>query len=242
MQPAGTYPLFGPTHLLTIAAMCIMGGVIVYGSNRWISPDRRKYVAVSLGLFMLAQEVLDRCLHHYLGHEAWRNVLPFHLCGMSVVLTVILFITRKRPVYDLLYFWGLAGAGMAILTPDIQFAFPHILNLTYFWSHALIIVGVAFMTVNYGYRPYFKSFLRALVLTNVYLVLVIPINIALGTNYLYMCEKPKEATLVDLLGPWPWYILGLEAIGTALFFLMYTPYLVADLLRTKATRPSQTPV
>ena len=234
MQPTGTYPLFGPTHLLTIAAMCVLGGIIVYGTHRWVLPERRKYVALALGLFMLAQEILDRCLHHYLGHEPWRNVLPFHLCGMSIVLTVILFITRKRSLYDLLYFWGLAGATMAILTPDIQFAFPHILNLTYFWSHALIIVGVAFMTVNYGYRPYFKSFLRALVLTNLYMVLVIPINIALGTNYLYLCEKPKEATLIDLLGPWPWYILGLEIIGAALFFLMYTPYLIVDVLHAKA--------
>ena len=238
MQPAGAYPLFGTTHLLTIAAMFVMGGIIVYGARRWIAPDRRKYVAISLGLFMFAQEVLDRRLHHYLGNEPWRNVLPFHLCGMSVVLTVILFITRKRSLYDLLYFWGLAGAGMAILTPDIQFAFPHILNLTYFWSHALIIVGVAFMTVNYGYRPYFKSFLRALVLTNLYLVLVIPTNMALGANYLYLCEKPKEATLIDLLGPWPWYILGLEIIGTALFFIMYSPYLIADLLHAKTNRHS----
>ena len=198
MQPAGAYPLFGTTHLLTIAAMFVMGGIIVYGARRWIAPDRRKYVAISLGLFMFAQEVLDRRLHHYLGNEPWRNVLPFHLCGMSVVLTVILFITRKRSLYDLLYFWGLAGATMAILTPDIQFPFPHILNLTYFWSHALIIVGVAFMTVNYGYRPSFKSFLRAPVLTNLYMALVIPINMALGANYLY--PKAKNGDWLAFFG------------------------------------------
>ncbi|HUW62570.1 MAG TPA: hypothetical protein VMZ06_16305 [Candidatus Bathyarchaeia archaeon] len=91
---------------------------------------------------------------------------------------------------------------MAILTPDIQFAFPHVLNLTYFCSHALIIVGAAFMTVNYGYRPSFKSFLRALVLTNIY--------------------------------------MALEIIGTALFLIMYSPYLIADHLRARPKPPSQT--
>jgi hypothetical integral membrane protein (TIGR02206 family) len=76
------------------------------------------------------------------------------------------------------------------------------------------------------------------VLTNVYMALVAPINIALGTNYMYLFEKPKEATLMDFLGPWPWYILGLEAVGTALFFIMYSPYLISDYLQAKPKRPS----
>lgn len=216
-----------------MAGMAVMGFIIVYGSHRWVRAERRKYVAMAMAIFMFVQEVLDRSLHHYVYGDLWRNTLPLQICGMSVVLTIVLLITRKKPIFDLLYFWGIGGAGMAILTPEQLFPFPHILNLTYFWSHALIIIGVAFMMVNYGYRPYFKSFVHALVLTNLYIAVMIPVNIALDTNYLYLCAKPKGATPVDFLGPWPWYILGLELLGAGIFFILYSPYLVMDRLGSK---------
>lgn len=184
---------------------------------------------------MFIQELVDRGLHYHAG-ERLADVLPFHLCGASVFLTVAMLITGSRAIFELLYFWGLTGATMAILTPDIKYPFPHLLYITFFWSHALIIIGVLLMMTLRGYRPTLRSLWRAVIITNVYMVFVAFIDVALDANYLFLRHKPEGATLVDFLGPWPWYIAGLEVVGLVCFFLVYSPYLVLDAWRARHPR------
>lgn len=50
----------------------------------------------------------------------------------------------------------------------------------------------------------------------------------IGNNYLFVADKPDFPTLLDALGPWPWYILQLELVGFAILFLLYIPFLIKD--------------
>jgi hypothetical integral membrane protein (TIGR02206 family) len=61
------------------------------------------------------------------------------------------------------------------------------------------------------------------------MVVIFFVNLTIGSNYLFVAGKPDFPTLLDMLAPWPWYILELEAIGFAIFFILYIPFLVKDL-------------
>lgn len=59
------------------------------------------------------------------------------------------------------------------------------------------------------------------------------INTLIGNNHLFIAHKPETASLIDDLGPWPWYILVLEGVGLVLFTLLYVPFALNDFSRRR---------
>jgi len=48
------------------------------------------------------------------------------------------------------------------------------------------------------------------------------------SNYMFIAHKPDTPSLLDVLGPWPWYILSAEAVGLAVGLLLYLPFALRD--------------
>jgi uncharacterized membrane protein YwaF len=40
---------------------------------------------------------------------------------------------------------------------------------------------------------------------------------------MFLCQKPRNPSLLDLMGPWPWYLAGGGAAALALFWLLWLP-------------------
>ena len=124
---------------------------------------------------------------------------------------------------------GIGAATQALLTPDAgRYGFPHFRAFQTVISHGSIVMAAVYMTVVEGFRPYWRSFMRLIVWLNVYMATVFVINQLIGSNYLFIARKPETASLIDVLGPWPWYILSLEAIGLAICLLLYLPFAIKD--------------
>ena len=43
-------------------------------------------------------------------------------------------------------------------------------------------------------------------------------------NYMYLRHRPRGGSLLDLMGPWPWYIASAAALALALFWLLDRPF------------------
>ena len=160
--------------------------------------------------------------------------LPLHLCGMSVTLGAFMLWRRSYRLYEVLYFWGTGGAIIALLTPDILRGFPHPVFLLFFLSHGLAFLAVMFATLVMGFRPRPKSLLIVMPVTAAYALLMYPVNLLLGSNYLFLLAKPAQPSPLDWFGPWPSYLPALMAMAAVALVLLYAPFAVIDLLRSKA--------
>ena len=61
------------------------------------------------------------------------------------------------------FFWGIGGATMAIITPDIS---HHDLDYAFFMiGHGMIVIGIMYATIALNNRPYAKDILTVSFIT-----------------------------------------------------------------------------
>ena len=235
MTETATFELFGQGHLLTmllILLACLALPVLV---RRARSPALERRVAVMFGIVLLIHEVVTITTRIWLYEMPPAEQLPLHLCAITLLLVAFVLLRRSYLAFEVAYFWAMGGTLQAILTPDLDAAFPSFAYTMFFFGHGLVMLGVAYAIVVYRFRPTFVSIVKCMAATVAYAAVIGPLNWLLGTNYLYLCEKPANASLIDYLGPWPWYIASLVIIAFLSCVLWWLPF---GLLERRARRSS----
>jgi hypothetical integral membrane protein (TIGR02206 family) len=225
------FPLFGSEHLVTLS-LVFGAALLVPLVVRLLGPGLARPVGLLLAAALLTQEVAQLALTAMAtGPSA--ALLPLHLCTLSVYLTAWMLVTGAQRVYEVVYFWGLGGTTQALLTPDLSQGFPAPAFLFFFLGHGLVIVGIFYATIVYRLRPYPASIPRVAAITLTLAAAIFFVNLGLDTNFLDLMAKPSRPSLLDWLGPWPWYWLGLLGVGLISFLILYAPFLLADLVQRR---------
>ena len=222
------FELFGNTHLAALGALLLLNLILI--SFRNASDGTKTGLRWLLALILVGNEAAWHYWNYIYGKWTIQTMLPLHLCSLLVWTGAFMLMTKNYRVYEFMYFMGIAGAIHALATPGIGiYGFPHFVFFQYFLSHGLIITSAIYMTVVEGFRPTLRSILRVVIWMNVYALVIYFINIAIGSNYLMINEKPAPPTLLDLLPDWPIYILYMELIGFISILLLYFPFAAKDL-------------
>lgn len=224
------FEIFGTVHLITIASIIIVSIFLpkIYKSK---SNDQKAMMKKIIAAVIAAHVIISPYKDLYLlaNPYDWRETLPFHMCDFSEIFLVWFLLGGPRILYVCAFFWGLAGATMAIITPDITY---HNLDYIFFMvGHGMIIVGIMYATVALGNRPYARDILIVSAITALILLpIVYGINILLGepANFWYLVAKPDGASLMDAFPEPPLHLLYTTPIAIALFYLIYTPYFIKD--------------
>lgn len=222
------FELFGNTHLAALGALVLLNLMLILFRNA--SDGTKTALRWLLALILLANEAAWHYWNYIAGTWTIQTMLPLHLCSLLVWTGAFMLVTKNYRVYEFMYFMGIAGAIQALATPGIGiYGFPHFVFFQYFLSHGLILTSAIYMTIVEGFRPTLKSIPRVFIWMNIYVVMIYFVNIALGSNYLMINEKPATPSLLDLLPEWPIYILYIELIGMISVLLLYFPFAAKDL-------------
>lgn len=218
-----SFELFGTSHLAALALIVIAAAILPRFIKTHSSEIFERNFRYSMAALIWIQEIILNIYRVVTDTWIIQTSLALHLCGLAILVLPIMLIRRSYFLYELTYFWGLAGATQALLTPNIDVAFPHFRYWQFFISHGLIIFAVIYATVIFSWRPTANSAVKAFFVT---LGLLLPIgafNWLTGSNYFFIAHKPPTASVLDYMGPWPLYILGMIAMGILMFSLVYLP-------------------
>jgi hypothetical integral membrane protein (TIGR02206 family) len=222
------FEYLGVTHLGALVFLILLN--LYFLRFRNASDTVKAALRWLLALILVVNEIVWHYWTYINGLWDIQTMLPLHLCSLLVWTGAYMLFTKSYRVYEFMYFMGIGGAIHALATPGIApYGFPHFLYFQYFLSHGLIITSAIFMSVVEALRPTWKSMLRVFVWMNIYAVIIYFVNVYLGSNYLMINYKPTTPSLLDLLPPWPLYIVYIEMIGIITMLLLYLPFAIKDM-------------
>lgn len=217
-----TLPTFGPAHLAIVAAVPLAAVALAAWVRR--RPDAEAPIRLALAAAIAAVELAWGAYAIAQGWVRPPHGLPLDLCDAVLWVTVFALVTRRALALELAWFLGVAGSGMALLTPDLGHdPSPHLVA-AFFLAHGGVVVAALHLALAGGLRPRRGAWWRAFLWVNAYAALVAVFDAATGTNYMYLRAKPASGSLLDLLGPWPWYVLAAEPVALALLFALDLPF------------------
>ena len=229
---ASPFILFGNIHLITMALIASVAIFLPLACKNQ-STSNQSLISKIIAFIILSHVIISPYKDLYLLQNPynWKEILPIHMCDLSEIFLAAFLLGGPKILYKCAFFWGLAGASMAIITPDIP-----VIDLDYAFfmiGHGMIVIGIMYATISLGNRPYAKDILTVSAITAfVLLPIVYLINLILGepANYWYLIAKPAGASLMDAFPEPPLHLLITTPLAIAMFYLIYIPYAIKDKL------------
>ena len=219
------FTLFGVSHIAALLCIAALTAFAVWACRKDAKSKTAKTCIGLLAFLCFSIYPLQQIFHTVVGGVVKvEDIYPFHLCDIAAVICGFALITRKPALCELAYFWGLAGTLQGLLTPDLNHDFPNPVFLIFFTIHGAIVATALLLPLGLGWKPRPKATLRVFIWVLVYTAGALIINAIMGSNFGFLTHKPENASLLDIMGPWPWYILVLLLMAGLIFWLLSWPF------------------
>ena len=220
-------------HLVTVAVIAVVTAALITAARlrpgRWID-----YAAIALGVVILVNET---SYYVWIGLRHQFDVswaLPVQLCDVASLVTALALWFRRQLLVEIAYFWGIAGTANGLITPDIGDHWPSYPYIQYFVQHGGIPCAALFLVVGLKIAPSTWAVARVYVLTFGLLLVDAFVNLLTNGDYMYLRYPPGVSNLLDLLGPWPWYIVAASGVALVFFLILDSPFRIAALARGRS--------
>ena len=193
--------------------------------GKFLKSNHKLKFAKLIALVLIITTVIGHSRNILNGYWNLSDNLPLQLCGISnLIACCILFIPKNKTLFEFLYYAGIIGAIQAFLTPQINnFDGTNFEYLEYYISHGGILLLPIYMYNVLGYNIRKFSWLKVLIYLNLLVVVILPLNFQIDSNYMYLAYPPNVDNPL-IIGEWPYYILYWEII---ILIFTYTLYVLS---------------
>ena len=225
------FKAFGLTHILWLCGALIfyVAACILY---RRLSAQKQKLVLKVLGIYIFAQEMLKNLVLILLREFGW-GYLPFHLCGINILLIAFDVFKQTKTVRSFLYYFAIPGAALALLFPNwTETPVWNFFHLHSFTIHILLVLYPLLLVTTGQAHTNLKSALKGTALLVAMAIPVYGLNLLWETNFMFLM-RPDSGNPLEmfekLLGSHLW---GFPILLPVVILVMYLP---ARLLKKQKT-------
>ena len=219
------FQAFGPVHILWLLTGLLfwIAGCIFY---KRLSVSKRKVVLRVLGVYIFTQEMLKNLVLIVLDQFSWGH-LPFHLCGINILLIAFDTLKQTKTVRSFLYYFSIPGAALALLFPNwTEMPVWNFFHLHSFTIHILLVL-YPLLLVTTGQAPTdLRSAFKGVLLLVIMAIPVYGLNLLWDTNFMFLMESDSGNPLElfeKLLGSHLW---GFPILLPVVILVMYIPTLI----------------
>jgi hypothetical integral membrane protein (TIGR02206 family) len=209
--------ILSPEHLIPLVLLAVAAAALCTAARRVPGP----WTAVVAATIAAAIVITELSWQPYVvANHSWSTALslPVQLCDVGGFVAAAALLWRQAVLVEVAYFWGLGGTVQALLTPDLRDHFPSFPYLQFYATHDLVVLAALFLVIGLRLQPRAGAVRRVFLLTLAFAAVVGPIDLVTGGNYLYLRQVPAQGSLLNVMGPWPWYI----AVGALLTLIVLT--------------------
>lgn len=225
LDPIGRMTPYTLAHLSVIVVTVIAAVVLVAWVRRIRGTERERSFLAWAGWITLTVTVLWTIWGFLPMNWNINESLPFHFSDALRVVTAVALITRARWAIAISYYWGLTLNLQSVLTPDLNYFHIPPLEFTIYWFlHIVALLAPIVLVWGSGHRPTWRGYGIAYAATLIWAGIAIAVNALTGANYAYLSRAPAGPSVLDVLGPWPVYILWEAALLAIVWALMTWPW------------------
>lgn len=231
------FELFGLAHFAALIAAVVLGAAFFLLMRSSVKESIKQAACSGLGFLLLLGVAADPVLR-WLRYKSVAQLLdvslPLYLCDVVSIVLAVALIGKKQRWAEVGYFWGIAGTTQGLLTPTLEFTWTSPEYYAFFIQHAAVPIAALSLVFARGLAPQSGAWWRVVRWSWVYMGTVFLINKTMGAmtflnldrepNYGFLNRKPDVASLFDIMGPWPWYLLTVQVIAFTLYFLLDLPF------------------
>ncbi len=217
--------LLSPEHVAALLGTALLCAGLPYAARarpgRWV-----KALCRALGLVLAVSFAAYHAVVLAQGSYSLGFDLPLHLTDAVTVIAALALWTGRPLLFELTYFWGLSASLQAVLTPSLEpdEGFSSFFYWHYFATHAGVVLAAVLLAFGLRLTPRSGAVGRVFLATAGWTAVAAVGTLLTGGNYMFLRERPETRSLLDVMGPWPWYILVAAPVALALFVLLDMPF------------------
>lgn len=191
---------FGAVHLGWVIVGLLLV-ILVLPIYRRQTLENRKKIQVGLAFSLVAGYVIRWIWLALIGHYSIVEMLPLHLCTISVIVVFAAVHTDRVTLKEFAYCCSLPAALVSLITPGMgPYPLLHYYYLQFAIAHlTLILLPLLWVAVD-GFRPNIRRLPNCFGLLLLFVLIAFAVNRMIGSNYMFLSYAPEDTLLKTFEG------------------------------------------
>lgn len=220
------FHLWGTHHLFMVFLFILGAVVLIICSNKLLTNKKAANLLRGGLLIILVSSELSYQVWGILN-GSWnpREFLPFQLCSLAGILTMLALLTKNEKIIQVILFIGIVPSFLAVVTPELYHGYPHFRFWQFFIHHLILSWACIFLVLTSTIKITFKQTIESYFYLLCYAAITgFFINPLFEANFLFLARTPSTNTPLNLLGNGFWYYFNLCIVGLLVFIAIYCVY------------------